>query len=145
LPRVNSVLKQRIAFDYLGNPLLLCSLLLTTVLLGLLAGAYPAFVLSAYRPAAVVKGTFAQGVSGGIVRRALVTLQFAIMIGLGVTAVTIWRHTLVSLDNHLRVYGSGILLIDDACDPSGRAFQARVATLSGVAAVACANEAALYN
>ena len=62
LPQVNSVLKQRIAFDYLGDPALLCSLLLTTVLLGLMAGAYPAFVLSAYRPAAVLKGTLAQGV-----------------------------------------------------------------------------------
>jgi putative ABC transport system permease protein len=145
LPRVNSVLKQRIAFAYLGDPVLLCSLLLTTVLLGLLAGAYPAFVLSAYRPAAVLKGTLAQGVSGGMVRRSLVTLQFAIMIGLGVTMVTIWRQTLFSLDNQLRVDGSGILLIDDACDPSGRAFQDRVATLPGVAAAACANYAALYN
>ena len=145
LPRVNSVLKQRIAFDYLGDPLLLCSLLLITVLLALLAGAYPAFVLSAYRPAAVLKGTPAQGVSGGIVRRSLVVLQFAIMIGLGVTTVTIWRQTLFSLDNQLRVDGSSILLVDNACDPSGRAFQDRLATLSGVAAVACANEAALYN
>ena len=145
LPRVNSVLKQRIAFDYLGDPVLLCSLLLTTVLLGLLAGAYPAFVLSAYRPAAVLKGTLAQGVSGGMVRRSLVTLQFAIMIGLGVTTVTIWRQTLFSLDNQLRVDGASILLIDDACDPSGRAFQDRVATLPGVGAAACANYAALYN
>jgi putative ABC transport system permease protein len=145
LPRVNSVIKQRIAFDYLGDPALLCSLLLTTIVLGLLAGAYPAFVLSAYRPATVLKGILAQGVSGGIVRRSLVTLQFAIMIGLGITTVTIWRQTLFSLDNQLRVDGSSILLIDDACDPSGRAFQDRVATLSGVAAAACANYAALYN
>jgi len=145
LPRVNSVLKQRIAFDYLGDPVFLCSLLLTTALLGLLAGAYPAFVLSAYRPAAVLKGTLAQGGSGGMVRRSLVTLQFAIMIGLGVTTVTIWRQTLFSLDNQLRVDGSSILLIDDACDPSGGAFHDRVATLPGVAAAACANEAALYN
>jgi putative ABC transport system permease protein len=145
LPRVNSVLKQRIAFDYLGDPVLLCSLLLTTVLLGLLAGAYPAFVLSAYRPAAVLKGTLAQGVSGGMVRRSLVTFQFAVMIGLGVTTVTIWRQTLFSLDNQLRVDGSSILLIDDACDPSGRAFQDRVTTLPGVAEAACANEAALHN
>jgi putative ABC transport system permease protein len=145
LPRVNSVLKQKIAFDYLGDPVLLFALLLTTLLIGLLAGAYPAFVLSAYRPAAVLKGTLTQGVSGGKVRRSLVTLQFAIMIGLGVTTITIWRQTLFSLDNQLRVDGSSILLIDDACDPSGRAFQDRVATLPGVAAAACANEAALYN
>jgi putative ABC transport system permease protein len=145
LPRVNSVLNQRIAFDYLGDPALLGSLLLTTLGLGLLAGVYPAFILSAYRPAVVLKGTLVQGTTGGIVRRALVTLQFAIMIGLGVTTVTIWRQTLFSLNNQLRVDGSSILLIDNACDSSGRAFQDRVAALPGVAAAACANEAALFN
>jgi putative ABC transport system permease protein len=72
-------------------------------------------------------------------------LQFAIMVGLGITTVTIWRQTLFSLDNQLRVDGSSILLIDDACDPSGQAFQDRVSTLPGVAAAACANYAALYN
>ena len=145
LPWMNSVLKQKIAFNYLGDPALLGALLVTTVGLGLMAGAYPAFVLSAYRPAAVLKGTLVQGATGGIVRRALVALQFAIMIGLGITAATIWRQTLFSLNNQLRVDGSSILLIDDACDPSGRAFRDRLATVPGVAGAACANEAALFN
>jgi putative ABC transport system permease protein len=145
LPWMNSVLKQQIAFDYLGDPALLGVLLVTTVGLGLMAGAYPAFVLSAYRPAAVLKGTLVQGATGGIVRRALVALQFAIMIGLGITAATIWRQTLFSLNSQLRVDGSSILLIDDACAPSGRAFRDRLATLPGVAGAACANEAALFN
>jgi len=145
LPQVNSVLKQKIAFNYLGDPALLGALLVATVGLGLIAGAYPAFILSAYRPAAVLKGTLVQGAQGGIVRRALVVLQFAILIGLGVTAVTIWRQTLFSLKNQLRVDGSGILLIDDACNPSGRAFREHLATMPGVATAACANEAALFN
>jgi putative ABC transport system permease protein len=145
LPWMNSVLKQKIAFNYLGDPVLLGALLATTIGLGLMAGAYPAFVLSAYRPAAVLKGTLVQGATGGIVRRALVALQFAILIGLGIAAATIWRQTLFSLNNQLRVDGSGILLIDDACAPSGRAFRERVATLPGVAMAACANEAALFD
>ena len=135
LPCVNSVLKQKIAFNFLGDPALLGALLVTTVALGLMAGAYPAFVLSAYRPAAVLKGTLVQGPTGGFVRRALVALQFAIMIGLGITAVTIWRQTLFSLNNQLRVDGSSILLIDDACAPSARAFRDRLATVPGVASV----------
>jgi putative ABC transport system permease protein len=145
LPWMNSVLKQKVAFNYLGDPALLGALAATTVGLGLMAGGYPAFVLSAFRPAAVLKGTLVQGATAGIVRRALVALQFAIMIGLGITAATIWRQTLFSLDNQLRVDGSGILLIDSACDVSGRAFRDRLATLPGVAAAACANEAALFN
>ena len=145
LPWMNSVLKQKIASNYLGDPAVLGALLLTTVGLGLMAGAYPAFVLSAYRPAAVLKGTLVQGATGGMVRRALVGLQFAIMIGLGITAATIWRQTLFSLNDQLRVDGSGIILIDDACAPTDRAFRERVATLPGVAMAACANEAALFD
>jgi putative ABC transport system permease protein len=145
LPAVNSVLKQKIAFNYLGDPALLGALLVTTVGLGSMAGAYPAFVLSGYRPAAVLKGTLGQGATGGIVRRALVTLQFAIMIGLGIVAMTIWRQTLFSLNNQLRVDGSSILLIDNACAPSGQALRERLATVPGVARAACANEAALFN
>ena len=145
LPHVNSVLKQKIAFSSLGAPTLLGALLLTTVGLGLMAGAYPAFVLSAYRPAAVLKGTLVQGATAGTVRRALVALQFAIMIGLGITAVTIWRQTLFSLENQLRVDGSSILLIDNACAPSDRAFRERLVTVPGVTKAACANEAALFN
>jgi putative ABC transport system permease protein len=145
LPRVSSVLGHKVAFNYLGDPALVGALLVTTAGLGLMAGAYPALVLSAYPPAAVLKGTLVQGASGGIVRRALVALQFAIMIGLGITAVTIWRQTLFSLNNQLRVDGSSILLIDNACTPTGRAFRERLATLPGVAAAACANEGALFN
>jgi putative ABC transport system permease protein len=145
LPWMNSVLKQKIAFNFLDDPALWGTLVVTTVALGLMAGAYPAVVLSAYRPAAVLKGTLLRGTTGGTVRRALVALQFAIMIGLGVTAATIWRQTLFSLNDQLRVDGSRILLVDNACAPSGRAFRERVATLPGVAMAACANEAALFN
>jgi putative ABC transport system permease protein len=145
LPQVNSVLRQKIAFNNLGDPALLGALPVATIALGLMAGAYPAFVLSAFRPAAVLKGTLVQGATGAIVRRALVALQFAMLIGLGITAATIWRQTLFSLNNQLRVDGSSILLIDDACAPSGRALRERLATLPGVATAACANEAALFN
>jgi putative ABC transport system permease protein len=145
LPWMSSVLKQKIAFNYLDDPALLGALGVTTVGLGLMAGAYPAFVLSAYRPAAVLKGTLIRETTGGIVRRALVALQFAIMIGLGITAATIWRQTLFSLNNQLRVDGSRILLVDNGCAPPGRAFRDRAASLPGVAGAACANEAALFN
>jgi len=80
-----------------------------------------------------------------MVRRSLVTLQFAIMIGLGSPRLTIWRQTLFSLDNQLRVDGSSILLIDDACDPSGRAFQDRVATLPGSPRPLAPTRPALHN
>ncbi len=143
LPPVNSVLQQKVAFNYFGDPTLWGALLVATVGLGLMAGAYPAFVLSAFRPSAVLKGAVTQGATGGVVRRALVILQFAIMIGLGITAATIWRQTLFSLNNPLRVDGSSTLLVSNACffPP----FPERVANLPGVLSASCANDGALFN
>src|SRR5690606_10226835 len=51
-------------------------------ILGLLVGLYPAIILSAFKPAASLKGEFFKGKSGGqgLVRRSLVVLQFSISI-----------------------------------------------------------------
>jgi putative ABC transport system permease protein len=145
LPAMNAILKQRVAFHDLSSPAWWGGLLAATAAVGVLAGIHPAFVLSAFRPAAVLKGALLQGTGGGILRRVFVALQFAIMIGLGIAAVTIWRQTRYSLDNQLRVDGSSILLIDGACEDSGRAFRERVAMLPGVSGAACAGEDALRN
>lgn len=59
-------------------------LILITIFLlgGLLAGIYPAFVLSNFKPIEVIKGKFHQSGSGAMVRKGLVMAQFAISIAL---------------------------------------------------------------
>jgi len=49
---------------------------------GLLAGAYPALVLSGFRPAEVLKGRFSAGRQGQALRQTLVVLQFGISVAL---------------------------------------------------------------
>lgn len=66
------------SIEFLGNPMLIALMLAGTVAIGILAGLYPAFVISAFKPAVILKGKQ----SGGkpMLRRALVVMQFSISI-----------------------------------------------------------------
>jgi predicted permease len=80
IPVFNTLLSRNIALDYTGinNWLMLSAIVLIT---GLLAGSYPALVLSAFKPVKVLKGvldTSAANTAG--VRKVLVVTQFAVSV-----------------------------------------------------------------
>lgn len=64
----------------LSSPLLLFFLSGVSIFLGVLSGIYPAFILSAFKPAIVLKGSFKSGDRGIRLRKTLVVSQFVITI-----------------------------------------------------------------
>lgn len=140
MPGFNAFLVRRMAFPY---PLALPVLLGLVVLIGVLAGAYPALVLSSFRPAVVLKGGVVQGSGGAVLRQGLVACQFAVLVGLIVSTAVIWRQTVFATRDSLRFDSDQMLLIPAPCVPN--AFEAEVAALPGVKGAACSMMAPLYN
>ena len=79
LPIFNRTTGKEMHIAYFANPVILPAMLLIVLFVGLFAGSYPAFFLSAFRPSQVLKGHSRTG--GGLFRKVLVTGQFAVSIG----------------------------------------------------------------
>jgi putative ABC transport system permease protein len=101
LPGFNGFLDRTISFGYWHDPLLLVGLPALALLIGLLAGFYPALVLSSFRPAAVLKGAVAAQGSGTL-RQVLVVLQYAISITLLIATAVIYLQTRFATEDSLR-------------------------------------------
>ena len=82
LPEFNAYFNKRLTLDLLNDLTLVSQLVGVAAAIGLLAGTYPALFLSAFQPNETLKGTFRTGSRGQWIRKALVSVQFAISITL---------------------------------------------------------------
>jgi putative ABC transport system permease protein len=94
LPLLNRFTGKSIEVNLLTNPLLALIILLTGICIGILAGIYPALVLSGFQPIKVLKNSkFAAGNSGTWLRQALVVVQFSLSVLLIVSTTIVYRQT----------------------------------------------------
>jgi putative ABC transport system permease protein len=130
----NAFLQRTLVIDYLGDPSLTAAIVLGALLIALLAGVYPAFVLSAFRPVTALKGGASQPAGSAAVGKVLVIGQFAILIGLIVMTATIYRQTRFALTDALRLDTSQVAITGSGCHSQ---FATAVAALPGVKATSC--------
>ncbi len=82
----NTLIGLELSFNPMAEPGLLLALVGLAVTVGLVAGSYPAFYLSAFPSSDILKGELTRGSRGVALRKVLVVTQFAISIGLVVAS-----------------------------------------------------------
>lgn len=82
LPYFNAFLNVKMELNLFSNTSDLLMLLVVFLTTGIIAGLYPAFYLSAFDPATILRGEITKGKRAAFFRRSLVVVQFAISIGL---------------------------------------------------------------
>lgn len=114
LPLFAEFLKADLSLSYLGSGGVLLPVIGLVLLVGLAAGLYPAFVLSHFDPAPVLKsnrgGTDTQG--SGRLRSALVVLQFAISIALTICTAVVTAQTIYARSADNGYSRTGLLQIE---------------------------------
>ncbi|HZH36146.1 MAG TPA: FtsX-like permease family protein, partial [Flavisolibacter sp.] len=93
LPSLNSFTEKTISFSPFTNPLIALVVLGAGVVIGILAGVYPAMVLSGFQPIKVLKNMKSTGGGGNIgwLRQSLVVVQFSLSALLIVCALIVYK------------------------------------------------------
>lgn len=117
-----------------ADPLFWAGLVLGALVLGLLAGVYPAFYLSAFRPVDTLKGKIRAGMRSGIFRNGLVVFQFVISIFLIIGTLVINQQLSFIRHKKLGFDRERVLLLHDAYALAGQreSFKQRMEQLPEV-------------
>ena len=86
----NTIAEKNISASSLINVQTISLLIGLVIIVGFVSGSYPAFLLSAFRPVEVLSGKKHKGVSGGILRKILVVVQFSISVFLIISLSVIY-------------------------------------------------------
>jgi putative ABC transport system permease protein len=136
LPSFNFLAGKTVSSGIFNHPGYIGTLFLIGLGIGLLAGIYPALVLSAFQPIIVLKGRFATGVRGLLLRKGLVISQFTISIGLIVATLLVGFQLNFMRHQELGFSKDQELVLDTHGDNHRDALKEEIRRLPGVMSVA---------
>lgn len=113
LPSFGTLVDKELSFNYASTDLVQVTLL--AIFVGIVGGIYPAFVLSNFRPATVLKANKSAETSASArLRTVLVVLQFSVTIGLFVATGVIYGQTLYAKSMNPGFNKENVLILNRA-------------------------------
>lgn len=134
LPLFNSIANKTLFVSDFFSPAIVLSLVVLPFIVGLIAGSYPAFFLSSFKPVEVLKGKLKMGSRSGGLRSVLVVFQFATSIFLIIGTIVIYKQLHFIQTKDIGFNKDQVLIINDAFSLGNNAnvFRENIAKLSGV-------------
>jgi putative ABC transport system permease protein len=137
LPLFNQLSGKSLTLIYFLQPINILLILAFTIFIGLLAGLYPAFVLSSFKPILVLKGRFKSQKYGLVLRNGLVVFQFAISVILIVSTIMVNRQMTYMMGEKIGFRKDHVIMVErtDLLDKQSKAFKTELAKIAGVESV----------
>ena len=134
LPLFNNIASKSMSFGSLFSSDLLPLLILLPVIVGLIAGSYPALYLSSFKPIRVLKGKLNESGRGGRLRSILVVFQFGISIIIIIGTIIIYKQLNYIQTKNLGFNKDQVLIINDAyaLNKNSDAFKNEIVRQPGV-------------
>jgi len=147
LPFFNDLLDTKVSLHLFHNFYTLPLLIVFAVIVGILAGTYPAFYLSSFNPTSVLKGKIRDGVRNGKLRSVLVSVQFLISIVLIIGTIIMYRQLTYMLNKDLGFDKDRLLVIEQAGSIGDQVntFKEEVLKLPGVESVSASTAVPGHN
>jgi len=114
LPLFRNFTGKDMAIHYFENPWTIPILILFGLIIGILSGSYPSFVLSSFQPIKVLKGGLTKNRKGITLRNLLVFIQFSISIFLIIGTITVFLQLQMIQNKNLGFDKEHIIVIKNA-------------------------------
>ncbi|MFN0212941.1 MAG: ABC transporter permease [Saprospiraceae bacterium] len=142
LPSFNELADKKMDLQHYASGWTLPGLLLFAVLVGLIAGSYPAGVLSGFRPIEVLKGKFSAQKKGLWLRNGLVVFQFGISIAMIISTLVVLSQLNFISNKKLGFQKEHMVVLQNAftLQQKNEAFKQEIQKIAGVEAVCGGSE-----
>jgi putative ABC transport system permease protein len=139
IPEFNQLAGKTISHGIFEHMYYILWLFLSVLFVGVIAGFYPALVLSSFRPITVLKGRWASHSDGNTLRKTLVLVQFTLSTGFIIATIVVFQQLNFMRTRDLGFNKDQMMVINTEGDPERKAFQESLKGIPGILSTSLAS------